>query len=69
MKCYAVHPDYERKGVGSEILKYCLKDRVYNKRFNDVYLVTYYQNRKAQRFYLKNCFKVRGFYCENTYKK
>jgi ribosomal protein S18 acetylase RimI-like enzyme len=65
----AVHPDYERKGAGSEILKYCLKDRIYNMKFNDVYLVTYYQNRKAQRFYLKNGFKIRGFYCENTYKK
>lgn len=55
--------------MGSEILKYCLKDRVYNKKFHDVYLVTYYQNRKAQRFYLKNGFNIRGFYCENTYKK
>lgn len=64
----AVHPDYEGKGYGSEILKYCVRDRVYEHEFDEVYLVTYYQNRKAQRLYLRNGFKIRGFYCENTYK-
>lgn len=64
----AVHPDYERRGYGSEILNYCIKDRIYDSNFAEVYLVTYYQNRKAQKLYLKNGFKVRGFYCENTYK-
>jgi ribosomal protein S18 acetylase RimI-like enzyme len=64
----AVHPYHERKGYGSEILNYCIKDRVYENHFDELYLATYYQNRKAQRYYLKNGFDVRGFYCENTYK-
>lgn len=64
----AVHPNYERKGYGSDILNYCIKDRIYENHFDNLYLATYYQNRKAQRLYLKNGFKVRGFYCENTYR-
>ncbi|WMJ90137.1 GNAT family N-acetyltransferase [Anaerocolumna sp. MB42-C2] len=63
----AIHPQYERKGYGSEILKYYINNLLCSHKFSELYLVTYYQNRKAQRLYLKNGFKVRGFYSENTF--
>ena len=63
----AVNPNYEGKGYGTQLIKYCLKNMIIDKKYEEVYLRVYFQNIKAQKFYLKNSFNVRGYYSENTY--
>ncbi|QVK21564.1 GNAT family N-acetyltransferase [Mycoplasmatota bacterium] len=63
----AVNPKYEGKGFGNQIMKYCLKNLILNKKYKEVYLQVLFENKRAQKFYIKNGFEVRGYYCENTY--
>lgn len=65
----AIAPEFEGKGYGSKIMEFCIQDRWYVKKYSEIYLHTYEQNRRAQKLYLKYGFKLQGFYSENTFVK
>ncbi len=63
----AVYPEYEGKGYGSQMIKYCLNRLIFARRYKEVYLQVLFQNKRVQKFYINRGFQVRGFYSENTY--
>ena len=63
----AIAPKFEGRGYGSKIMDICIYDRWFSKNYSELYLHTYFQNRKAQRLYLKYGFEIQGFYSENTF--
>lgn len=63
----AVEPEFQTRGYGSKLMDFCIRKRFSEDHGKELYLYTYYQNKKAQRFYLKHGFYVQGFYYETTY--
>jgi len=65
----AVTPAEQKKGCGTAMLDYCIYNRFAVNHASRCALNTYYWNKNAQRFYLKNGFILSGFYSKKTYNE
>ena len=63
-----VHPDYRGYGFGSYMISYCINETMERVGGDKLYLYTFENNTRAQRFYERNGFVKTAHYYEGIYK-